>query len=151
MSSAVAITGRPDKNYAYLTEGKRVCLKVIGNTCNVVDKTKHEAMLSVEYASELENINLTECSVLFEDTNGTPITTYDYNNVTYNIEDVQNKIFVQVLNVYTQLVLFNTTGITFEDHEKFAINKYCLIQFDFVNSIYPTLHLSVKKSLEIRE
>jgi hypothetical protein len=101
--------------------------------------------------TSIENINLVSCDVVFENSGGEPIDTYHYNGITYNIDELKNKIIVQILNVYTQLVIFNTTGTFFEEHEKYAINKFCLINFDFVNSIYPALRQSIKKSLEIKE
>jgi len=121
-----------------------------GNTGELTN-TNFIEHLQIAYADVNETINLTECSIIFENSTGEPIIDFIYNGETYLIEPIKEKLIVQILNIQKQLILFNTKQIIFTEYEKHAINKYCLVKFKFVNSLYASLTKTIYKSLEIKD
>ena len=68
----------------------------------------------------------------------------------YDITSISEKMSVSVLNMKTQLILFNTKDNIFTDNELYAIDKYCNLKLKFTNSSNPTLFKEVIKSIELK-
>ena len=134
------------RKWVYLQKGVACKMHVMSNNSSKI------ANIMIEYNGiDRDNINLTQLDILFEDAEGKDIFEYVYNGNTYSIASIKEKINGQILNIQTQLVMFDIKGVVFEDHEKYAINTYCSYLFKFVNSIHGNLYKLIKKSIEIKE
>lgn len=137
--------------YVYLTKG--VTSKIHTYiTASYVTNSDYLAVIDISYTGEeTDTLNLLESTLLFEDIDGNIVHNYEYNGVTYETLSIKNKILVQILNIQTHLIMFNTKGNIFAEHEKYAINNYCIVKFKFANSAYPSLFKYIFKPLEIKE
>jgi hypothetical protein len=139
------------EQYYYLT--KDIPCKILASYLNselLYNDYEPKINLDISLTKNVnEKLYLEQASIIFI-YNGEYINKYYYFNVEYDFSSILDKFSVKILNIQTHLILFDTKGNIFEEHEKYALNKYCNIKFKFVNSIYPENYKYVIKPIELR-
>lgn len=146
--TAAPTSGYGDTRHIFLTKGVQCKLH---STCATSYQTSKNIIEITYKGPERDDINLSELVISFEDPSGNMVEEYNYNNINYSTDPLKLKITAAILNIKTQLVMFSTKGVIFEEHEKYAINRFCFGNFKFVNYKQGNLYKIIKKSIEIKE
>jgi hypothetical protein len=138
------------ENYYYLTKDT-VCKIHVGCKDSEINYSDNTPLINIKSSiyNNNEKLYLMESHCIFIN-NDKIIDNYYYLGKEYLISPLLNKIKINILNIQTQLLLFDTIDSNFKEHEKYAINRYCYVKLKFVNSIYPSNYKYIIKSLEIR-
>lgn len=136
--------------FYYLTKNIECIVHISYYKNNIIDDYQYPySNIITSLYNDSEFLYLSTAEFLFLN-NNINITQYSYLGNMYDITSISEKMSVSVLNMKTQLILFNTKDNIFTDNELYAIDKYCNLKLKFTNSSNPTLFKEVIKSIELK-